>query len=962
MWRTILCLLHVIYRSEPSTESLIVRFPCLLYLISYVFRWLQDTFAACMKERTCLYSKRPFSWQHIRTFVIIALVFVTFVWTPELSSFSTATNDDSFGSDSGGNGKNSVQLLPATDVSYSCTFDGDNWCGWMVSGEKGFTLRDHPPDPAAEAEKQKAAAQAASSPAPAGAQANTPSGSSSAGVLEDLPNQYIQNVGLARTCLATCFDAFYGFLESPTIISPRPDLQTCMSVSYRIGTGKRRRVDPLENPYSAYLALEMRDPLDTSETPTWKRFWNVSNHEQTGNDDWRASGKIYIPTQEETVIRFVATMYGGGTFISLDDIAFGCLGPIPIVPEIFAPSYIASCSIGWDDEWMVWCPLFIPVLLSIHHLTLFLTFGTMARREGKRLIHTNINTVQEEETINSHLRYQRTYKISFKRTVPGRQLDKVRFPACTPFIHSNPSTSPLHDSVTVNLSDLIAPATSQRTESHVRISLYQPMDSIAPVQRSVLTGETPESEGTIVNLGGRMFQRVAIHDCPLTLNSRKHTWHGADLPTFTFPTIKDALSARFVLYIGAAPWSVFTNTLLTEEATTVCIQLDEMKMKEIGGEWFLNDDFVFELSEQAKERLEAMKAPEERNLEQNKSRNGPRVREYEETLDDVTSINTWKAFVALSLSNTFDGAASFTFGKRKNSPVQCVMKLKGQQRSKTVMESILQQLHAKSTHKIQSLKIHGNRTMMLEIATNRAKTLLWQNTLADKKLRTATENEEQKPNAELSKVIELCLQVGYGHHVKVTAIEIIHDGHNHNFTCCSLLCHHTCGKWPRVRCRDCARCFLCSKIFLIILRLVTVILSFISALIMLILISIRDVCVAIGKTLRWLWRKSFILHKNKDVKDGLIPQGKIVAGRRFTIRHDFKKVDQKNRLLFVYQDGVAVQILSKARAVVKYDLGYKEIVEGSALRVEGSVPAELMRGSFDTRKTKTESKDEKQQA
>ena len=155
MWRTILCLLHVIYRSEPSTESLIVRFPCLLYLISYVFRWLQDTFAACMKERTCLYSKRPFSWQHIRTFVIIALVFVTFVWTPELSSFSTATNDDSFGSDSGGNGKNSVQLLPATDVSYSCTFDGDNWCGWMVSGEKGFTLRDHPPDPAAEAEKQK---------------------------------------------------------------------------------------------------------------------------------------------------------------------------------------------------------------------------------------------------------------------------------------------------------------------------------------------------------------------------------------------------------------------------------------------------------------------------------------------------------------------------------------------------------------------------------------------------------------------------------------------------------------------------------------------------------------------------------------------------------------------------------------------------------------------------------------
>jgi RHS repeat-associated protein len=87
------------------------------------------------------------------------------------------------------------------------------------------------------------------------------------------------------------------------------------------------------------------------------------------------------------------------------------------------------------------------------------------------------------------------------------------------------------------------------------------------------------------------------------------------------------------------------------------------EMKEIGGEWFLNDDFVFELSEQAKERLEAMKAPEERNLEQNKSRNGPRVREYEETLDDGTSINTWKAFVALSLSNTFDGAASFTFGK-----------------------------------------------------------------------------------------------------------------------------------------------------------------------------------------------------------------------------------------------------------------------------------------------------------
>ena len=74
----------------------------------------------------------------------------------------------------------------------------------------------------------------------------------------------------------------------------------------------------------AHISLQLLN-VDSSGNNQWIQFWNESNNIQDGNDDWRSTGKIYIPSSTESYIRFEAKMYGGGTTISIDDLNFGKL-------------------------------------------------------------------------------------------------------------------------------------------------------------------------------------------------------------------------------------------------------------------------------------------------------------------------------------------------------------------------------------------------------------------------------------------------------------------------------------------------------------------------------------------------------------------------------------------------------------------------------------------------------------
>ena len=442
-----------------------------------------------------------------------------------------------------------------------------------------------------------------------------------------------------------------------------------------------------------------------------------------------------------------------------------------------------------------------------------------------------------------------------------------------------------------------------------------------------------------------MYKRTAIHDCPLSINSKSHKWYGNDVPSFTFPSIEDVVDARFLIYIGNAPWSLLSNSLLTEEASTCNIKLDLLQMEEVDGKWYLDNPLVFRPTNKSLKFLESskpdIKLSEEASVKSDATTSTKKSvkKMYLENVVNTKSIEAWKAFIALASTKKYDGDATLTFGREKNAPFKIKFHLKCQARIKTVTNVFLKSLHPHYNFYVSEIAIKHNKVMELNIFTNRKQTLL-------------NDNED---NALLKRMLEASIQLGYGHYVSVTNIRIKKNILNPNYQSCNCKC--------AIRCREFGRCFLLAKILVTLLRIVSITMSFVYSFIRYILITVRDCCVSFGRLIAWLWRRSIIIKEdtNVHVVPGKIPKGKIMAGRTLTVRHDFKNVS-KDRMLYVWKDAVVTKVLSGRRLVVKYDdNGNKDVVKAESVRALGSVLEEMKRGSLDTSRKKKDGVEEEEE-
>jgi hypothetical protein len=822
-------------------------------------------------------------------------------------------------------------------------------------------------------------------------------------------------------------------LASPQILSPYPDKQTCLSLSVRLVTGKWRNLDDVENPFSAHLSLQLLDETVDNTFGEWVQFWNISNNVQDGNDGWRTSGKIFLPSEKESYIRIEARMYGGGTYVALDDLSFGCLGEVPMVPAIFPKLFKKSCSSekwgeygiqlfsGIDFKLSGIAPALSMALFCVIQLVSFVRKSCIAKRVdggggGVRLISTLPTvtaTAVSDDTIgfktgstvakdgknttitinkkNNHLKYKQTYKCAIHRHTKGRNLVGAHFPACSPFVLRPFSSSSFKsETITLSLSSLTLPKTLQRTETHVRISLFQPINTNSCIQQSTLIGETPEQEGRLVNIQGRLFKRTSIYDAPLSVNTLNHHWNSNELPTYEFPTIEAALEAKFVVYAGSAPWFLFSNHLLPEEAMCRIFSIKNMKMKEIDGTWLMGGSgLVFEPNENDKKmkedtgeskkggNVDDMDEEEEVVVEKIERNEG--TKNNEKDFDVVNASSAWRSFVAMSLSKSHDVFAQITLGQSTAektsetsttsttisttstaiSPLQVTIDLYSRARIKYTLEQMLNSSPFKKscccTRKSFEYQIDNtslsNRVLTVSLYTNNPMSLIKDNKTVEQVQEANTEKNKRVEEGNKEHVLALfsaAIKIGYGHQASVKSCTLVENKGNSNYVRCRFGC---CSVF---RCRD----YYClSKSFMAVFRLLMLILLFVCNIFTLTYTFFRTSIKACCVLLAWLWSRSITIDPANHCEDGVYPKGKIVIGRVLTCRHDFRHVS-KERMLYVFRTATVINVLRGRRLVVLYEQSeeekegkkkkkkHRDTVKWNAVRELNSVPESRLRGSY----------------
>ena len=201
----------------------------------------------------------------------------------------------------------------------------------------------------------------------------------------------------------------------------------------------------------------------------------------------------------------------------------GCLGDIPAVPKISKDQYISSCS---DKEWGQYvfllfgdndtidlsfvAPFTLLLTLLLIQIISFVCNSCLAKRidsggNGVQLVssfHPSSSSDDEgvDDTITvvglngrgNHLKYKRKYQVSLKTVIKGRDVNNnVHLSSCTPYVQQNASVVRNNESIKMSLTTLMLSDTLQRTETHVRICVFQPVDTIGIIQKSKLMDETP---------------------------------------------------------------------------------------------------------------------------------------------------------------------------------------------------------------------------------------------------------------------------------------------------------------------------------------------------------------------------------------------------------------------------------------------------------------------------------------
>tara|TARA_B100000795_G_C22770020_1_gene427465 strand:- start:1039 stop:1698 length:660 start_codon:yes stop_codon:yes gene_type:complete len=193
LWRTLLALLHVVFRSTSTTGSTTVMLPSLMYLFVTTTKIFFQTNISTSISKSKSITKTLNN--NKKTLFLNLIVLTTFIWSPNFNNDVTVLDIDPYANTD----VTTTQPVLPTKSKSSCNFDGNNWCDWVNSGEKSFSHREHPPDPEAAA----IAAKAAKDKAEAASQQTTdttPASSTPSASEEEAPliNNYVQNLGIPR--------------------------------------------------------------------------------------------------------------------------------------------------------------------------------------------------------------------------------------------------------------------------------------------------------------------------------------------------------------------------------------------------------------------------------------------------------------------------------------------------------------------------------------------------------------------------------------------------------------------------------------------------------------------------------------------------------------------------------------------------------------------------------------------
>lgn len=344
----------------------------------------------------------------------------------------------------------------------------------------------------------------------------------------------------------------------------------------------------------------------------------------------------------------------------------------------------------------------------------------------------------------------------------------------------------------------------------------------------------------------------------------------------------------------------------------------------------------------------------------------------EEDTEKLQLSKAWKSFVGLSLSKTHDVTAKFAFGYTStttppSSPsVKVTVELFSRARIKSQLEKMLNNsIHTSSSSSsfqtiLQRCRFYRKPEYLIEKAqiTNRSLKITVLTNQHQPLKEEEVEKEEEEKEKEMKKkkllhqLFSTAIQIGSGHPVTIKKISLTYDHINPNYDNCA---YHLPYLTSSIRNNYCL-----SKLLIGIFRITLIILLFIKNIFSIIYSFISTGIISLCSLLAWLWRRSITLNYNITVADGEIPKGKILIGRRLTVRHDFKNVS-KERMLFVYRNATVVNILRGRRMVVVYDsVGedetgeeetgekkiIKETVKHDAVRELNSVPDNMLRGSL----------------